>query len=175
MNAVPLLVRTATTLAAASALTSTVAVGTAVPASAAPPRTESLDVTFQSRGLTEACGVPVTQHLWGTFSVLEQQHRTFTQFRFRSTLTAGDVVVDSRAYGPTVEEHAEDGSVTVTQLGVTMRNVPGSGTVGPNAGRIVKVVDVDGEELVVAERGFEQGPEELCSVLRGETPPPGRS
>ncbi len=157
---------TAATLLAATCLSTALA----TPALAGPPTVESVDRTFVNGFLSEQCGVEVTQHLWGSYSSVTRDGRTITNYRFRSTLTVGDNTVDSRAFGPTIEQQESDGTLTVTMLGVTMRNLPGSGTAGPFAGRTVTVVvtDADGEpvsETTVADSGYRQDLAELCSAL----------
>lgn len=134
------------------------------------PQIESVDLTFVNAGLSDACGVEVTQHLWGTYSTVVTPNRSISNFHFRSTLTAGRAVVDSRAFGPTMEIQNADGSLTTITLGVTMRNLPGSGTAGPFAGRSVLtlVIDENGEvveEIPGAESGYRQDAEELCAAL----------
>lgn len=137
----------------------------AAPASAGPPVREDVDRTFVSPLLTGACGVEVTQHLWGYYSTITTGGRTLTTFHFRSTLTAGEKVVDSRAFGPTMEVVEPDGSLTITTLGVTMRNLPGSGTAGPFAGRQVVLVPLEGDEVVLHDSGYRQDLDELCAAL----------
>ena len=158
--------RVTATLLGATCLSATLA----APALAGPPVVETVDRTFVNGFLSEQCGVEVTQHLWGSYSSVAKDGRTITNYRFRSTLTAGDEVVDSRAFGPTIEVQQADGSMIVTQLGVTMRNLPGSGTAGPFAGRSVVrlVLDADGEvveEAPLADAGLRQDLTELCAAL----------
>ena len=158
--------RTGATLLGAACLATTLA----APALAAPPSVATVDRTFVNGFLSEQCGVEVTQHLWGSYSSVSRDGRTITNYRFRSTLSAGDNTVDSRAFGPTIEQQEPDGTLTVTTLGVTMRNLPGSGTAGPFAGRSVTVIvtDAAGEpvsETTVADSGYRQDLAELCSAL----------
>lgn len=146
-------------------LCSAAVLAVAAPASAGPPVREHLDFTFVSTLLTGACGVEVTQHLRGYYSTVTTGGRTLTNFHFRSTLTAGERVVESRAFGPTLEVAEADGSLTITTLGVTMRNLPGSGTAGPFAGRQVVLVPLEGDEVVLHDSGYRQDLDELCAAL----------
>jgi hypothetical protein len=158
--------RAGATVLCATALTAALA----TPALAARPTVDTVDRTFVNGFLSEQCGVEVTQHLWGSYLVIDKGGRTFTQFRFRSTLTAGANTVGSRSFGPTVEELAPDGTLTITRMGVNMRNLPGSGAAGPFAGRSVTVItfDEDGEiasETTTADSGFREDLVELCAAL----------
>lgn len=146
-------------------LSAAAVVALAAPASAAPPVREEVDRTFVSGLLTGACGVEVTQHLVGYYVTVTTDDRTITSFHFRSTLTAGENVVDSRAFGPTIEVGGADGSVTITTLGVTMRNLPGTGAAGPRAGREVLLVTPEGDEVVLHDSGYREGFTELCAAL----------
>ncbi|GAA2723364.1 hypothetical protein GCM10009866_14200 [Cellulomonas aerilata] len=128
---------------------------------------EQVDATFTNGFLTELCGVEVTQHLVGTFTRHEAGGREISHFNFNSTLTAGDVTVESRAHGPEFLTENPDGSLTLVVVGVTMRNVPGIGTVGPFAGRSVTVIAPDGSEVLTHSAGLRGGDDVLCSVLRG--------
>lgn len=146
-------------------LSATAVLAAAAPATAGPPVREEVDRTFVNGLLSDACGVEVTQHLVGYYATVTTDGRTITNFHFRSTLTAGDNVVDSRAFGPTIEVVGADGSVTITTLGVTMRNLPGTGAAGPRAGREVLLVTADGDEAVLHDSGYREGFAELCAAL----------
>lgn len=134
---------------------------------------DPIDVTFVNAGLSEQCGFDVSQHLTGSFRWIQTESamgtRTLTLYRFRSTLSANGVVVESRAFGPEFLIVAVDGTVTEIQGGITMRNVPGVGTLGPFAGRRATAYLPDGSSVDVLDAGLRDTSNgaDLCHVLAG--------
>lgn len=109
--------------------------------------------TDAQRQLTEACGFPVAMSLDGTWNVVtltDDSGRTTKEirnYRFRATFSANGVTVRGQSSGPEVLEVHEDGSSTVTVMGVVSRQVRGEGTVMQHAGRTVTQFDAAGEQV----------------------------
>ncbi|HSK27156.1 MAG TPA: hypothetical protein VK894_09630 [Jiangellales bacterium] len=170
--------RRARSLASLAGATAVLTAGAllAGPAQAAGPARETVELerTFVNGGLSEACGFDVVQALAGSFRIATfvdrdgEAVREISMVKFRSTLSANGVTVDSRSSGPTVSLFSPDGTVTSYQNGVTMRNAPGFGTLGPNAGRFGLVILPDGTEVELVSSGMTRSPSDgLCEVLAG--------
>lgn len=104
-------------------------------------------------------------------------------YRFEAEISANGVTIRGRLRGPEITQGAEDGSFTVTVLGMVSRQIPGSGTVMQHAGRVVTEFDATSEP--VGDPSFTSGqaedPAEVCAAFEGVTPggghwpDPGRS
>lgn len=128
--------------------------------------------TDAQRQLTEACGFPVAMTLDGTWNVVtftDDSGRTTKEirnYRFRAVFSANGVSVRGQSSGPEVLEVHEDGSSTVTVMGVVSRQVRGGGTVMQHAGRMVTEFDAAGQQVgEPLERGQFDDAEEVCSAF----------
>jgi hypothetical protein len=148
-------------------------------AGAAPPQTSMtrnvvIDVTS---GLVSAtCGFPVHLHTEGFFKTIAftgddgNTTRQISQAVFHGSLSANGKSIPSKVGGPEMLTFNADGSVTLTILGVTHRNVPGAGHVGSSAGRFTVLLTFDengqviGEELV-QQAGLADPLADVCAYL----------
>lgn len=167
--------RTLTTVGAVAALGAATTL-TMAPAQAAGPThsVESIDFTLPTHGgMTEACGFPVSLHVFGSWNVVtftDDQGNTAKEirnFRFRGEISAHGVTIQGISRGPEITTFGADGSFTVAVHGVVNRRVPGEGTVTLFSGLTVTDVDADGEHEVQL---FQSGPDdenasELCGAL----------
>ncbi|GGB88433.1 hypothetical protein N798_09350 [Knoellia flava TL1] len=160
-------------LAAAASAAALVAL-TAPTATAGATRTvETRDFTIPVHEQTsEACGFPVSLHVWGWFNVVTHTDgagnvtKEIRNYLFRGELTANGVTVQGVTHGPDVTTYHDDGTATAMVLGVVNRRVPGAGTVTLASGLTINNIDREGEEVVI----FHSGPEEesiaeVCSAF----------
>ena len=150
--------------------------GAAVPpAAGATHAVESFTFSTAAQAqLTEACGYPVAMSLAGTWNVVAvtgaegELVKEIRNFRFTADLSAHGVTITGRARGPEILEVHEDGTTTVSVMGVVSRQLPGQGTVMQHAGRMVVQYDAQGEpigEPVLAGQFDEAS--EVCQAFEG--------
>jgi hypothetical protein len=152
---------------------------TQLTAGATPPQTEmTRDVVIDvTSGIVSAtCGFPVQLHTEGFYQTITfvdddgNLIRQIGQAVFHGSLSANGKSIPSKVAGPEMLTLNDDGSVTLTVVGVTHRNVPGAGHVGSNAGRFTVLLTFDengeviGEELVEA-AGLFDPLAEICAFL----------
>lgn len=140
--------------ASTAVLAVAVASGTIAPAQAATHSVERFSFSTPQQGqLSTVCGYPVAMQLDGSWNIV-----TFTDpdgdvvkqrrnFRFTASFSANGVTIVGRSHGPEVVEHHEDGTSTMTVMGVVSRQVRGQGTVMQHAGRLVVELDENGDEI----------------------------
>jgi hypothetical protein len=130
------------------------AAGMATPAQAATHSVETFSFTTSAQPqLTRACGYPVAMTLHGSWNIVSFTDRAGDlvkqrrNFRFVAEFSANGVTIVGRSRGPELVEYHEDGTSTMTVMGVVSRQVRGAGTVMQHAGRTVVELDADGEEI----------------------------
>lgn len=152
---------------------------TQLSAAAAPPTIETqrnVSLDFTNGQLTAACGFPVRLQTEGFFKTLTfvdangNPTRQISQAVFHGSLSANGKTLTSKVAGPEMSTFNDDGTVTLTVLGVSHRNVPGAGHIGATAGRLIVLLTFDengqviGEELV-SQSGLADPLEDICAYL----------
>lgn len=163
--------RTLTTATLAAGL---LAAGAVPAAAAGPERTvEPVEFTIEAHPYySEACGFPVTVHVWGQFKVLTWTDedgdpvREMRHFSFRSETSANGKTVRGLSMGPETVVYNADGSATVHVRGIVNRTVPGAGTVRLAWGSGITVWPADGgPDIVVEPTGGPESLQPLCDYL----------
>jgi len=131
-------------------------------------------------GFTAACGFPVQLHAEGFYRTIthldEAGNPTMVidQAVFNVTLSANGTSINGHVAGPAKIVFNEDGTLTISVLGVSQRHVPGAGIVAGMAGRVVLLLTLDANGEVIAEdvvfqAGLNEPRDEVCPFLGAET------
>ena len=120
-------------------------------------------------GFTAACGFLVYLHAEGFVRTITHMDDAgnptlvIDNARFHVTFSANGKSLPGTVAGPALIVANEDGTQTVTVVGVAQRHAPGAGAV-VQAGRVVLTVDEHGE-VVEFEAGVDDPLTEVCPLL----------
>ena len=138
------MVHIATRIACVAAALALVPLATAVPALAAPPVIERIQVedSFPDEFLTEVCGVPVTTTVEGfattrTFSREGTGAIQLTTVNLTFTATAGDNSVRARDVGADLLRVEPDGSLVLSIIGQLPFDFTGVLKLDPETGEVI--------------------------------------
>jgi hypothetical protein len=123
--------------------------------------------------LTAACGFPVTRYAAGTMVTLvwldaqgQPARTTYTFPNVTFELSANGHVLTGNASGPGFDTYHPDGSVTQVATGtIRFTTAPGSGVVFGLAGRLVEVLDANGDIIASDFNGITGDVAKACAFL----------
>jgi len=128
---------------------------------------------------TALCGFPVQLHAEGFYRTITHMDEAgnptmvIDQAVFKTSLSANGKALNGHVAGPAKIVFNEDGTITISIVGVAHRNAPGEGNVGSVAGREVVVLTLNANGEVIAEdvifqAGLNEQLDEVCTFLTPE-------